>query len=213
MATKKRGTRKGAGGSGRDTTEPKARKVGKVDEKPRVSAKKQALLDALGHSPFHITRACESSGVSRTAYYKWLTEEWFASEVQRRRDALIDRLEDNTLTRAVDGWEEPVFYQGEECGAVRKFDNGLSWKMLAKHRPDLYREVKQDDAKPFDVGIVPMETMAHCRENASRIAMAMSKGDLPVAQGRELLAAVKEARETIAGEDFEKRLAALEDRS
>jgi hypothetical protein len=48
-------------------------------------------------------------------------------------------LEDEAARRAKDGWDEPVFYQGEQCGLVRKFSDTLLIFLL-KARDPKYRE-------------------------------------------------------------------------
>lgn len=58
----------------------------------------------------------------------------------RRTRAGTDRCEDAALTRAVDGWEEPVWHQGVQVGTVRKYDSQLLMFLLRARRPEKYRE-------------------------------------------------------------------------
>ena len=54
-------------------------------------------------------------------------------------------LERAAVTRAIDGWNEPVYHQGVLVGYVRKFSDKLLSQLLDGHMPERYRkEVKGD---------------------------------------------------------------------
>lgn len=57
----------------------------------------------------------------------------FEAEIQRAKDEYAERLEAEAHRRAVEGVDEPVFWQGEEVGAVRKYSDRLLELMLKKH--------------------------------------------------------------------------------
>ncbi len=50
----------------------------------------------------------------------------------------LDALEDEVTRRGTEGWEEPVFYQGEVCGHIRKFSDTLLMCRLNGGRPEKY---------------------------------------------------------------------------
>ena len=51
-----------------------------------------------------------------------------------------DALEVEARRRAVDGVEEPVFYQGDEVATVTKFSDGLLRDLLKANNPEKFRE-------------------------------------------------------------------------
>ena len=94
-----------------------------IDTHPH--GKKQALLAAFAQSGT-IKQAAEAAGVDRTMHYHWLKQDpEYATAWERAKKAFIENLENEARRRAVDGWEEPVFHQGEMCGTRRKFSDTL----------------------------------------------------------------------------------------
>lgn len=51
---------------------------------------------------------------------------------------ITGELEKAAICRAIEGWDEPVFYKGEQCGIVRKFSNALTIFLLKCRRPSVY---------------------------------------------------------------------------
>lgn len=83
-----------------------------------------------------VSRAATATGVSKLAFY-----------LKRRQDPLFakawdeaicgpgtDVVEDEARRRAINGVEEPVFYQGDVCGYVTKYSDSLLVRVLAAHR-------------------------------------------------------------------------------
>lgn len=50
------------------------------------------------------------------------------------------------MSRAIDGHEEIVYYQGKECGRRRVFDGRLTEFMLTMNRPGKYRSKESASA-------------------------------------------------------------------
>lgn len=48
-------------------------------------------------------------------------------------------LVDEARRRAHDGWDEPVWHQGEQVGLVRKYDSTMLIFLIKRHFPE-YRE-------------------------------------------------------------------------
>jgi hypothetical protein len=87
----------------------------------------------------NVLAACEAAGIHRdTAYDLQGRDPEFAAAWKRAKADALDRLALVARERAVDGWDEPVFHQGVACGAIRKYDNGLLWKLMAAHDPETY---------------------------------------------------------------------------
>lgn len=65
-------------------------------------------------------------------------EAWLDAQTQA-----TDAMEYEARRRAMEGWDEPVWYMGEQVGSVRKYSDRLLEMMLKAHRPSRFREVQQ----------------------------------------------------------------------
>jgi hypothetical protein len=101
---------------------------------------KRAFLAAFAHSG-RIRRACQSAQISWKSHYLWLKEDAVYAEafLDAQRMA-ADFLEDEAIRRAVEGWEEPVFYRGEHVDNVTRFSDTLLIVALKGAKPEKYRE-------------------------------------------------------------------------
>ena len=108
---------------------------------------KAAFLDELRESA-NVTVAARAVGITLGTAYKHRREDaLFAERWQEALDEAVDMLEHEAHRRAFHGVDEPVYYQGLEVGAVRKYSDSLTMFLLKAHRPDKYRErseVKQE---------------------------------------------------------------------
>lgn len=105
-----------------------------------LSKKQRAFLAAYAELA-NITDAAKAAQVARSMHYVWLQKSEEYAEAFRHAEAeAIDALEKEARRRALHGVNEPVFYQGEECGAVRKYSDTLLIFLLKGARPDTYRE-------------------------------------------------------------------------
>ena len=60
----------------------------------RTSLKKKAFLDALVNNDGNVTKACDSSGIGRTTFYRWKDEDQdFAASVESVNESLLDTAE------------------------------------------------------------------------------------------------------------------------
>lgn len=98
-----------------------------------------------------VTTACKAIQASRREVYA--AREADPVFKQRWDDAFasnIDDLEASAMRRAIDGWDEPVFYKGAICGYKRLYSPTLTLAMLRVHRPEKYGTlVKEDDVNDF----------------------------------------------------------------
>ena len=87
---------------------------------PRFTRKRQeAFLHALAEHG-NVTEAARSAGVSRRiAFAVYETDEAFAVAWRAASEEAADRLEREARRRALEGTEEPVYYQGKVCGHLR----------------------------------------------------------------------------------------------
>lgn len=111
----------------------------------------EKFLELLANNGGIVSDAAEDLNISRTALYrerdknpaiggdgphagKKLRDAW-----DKAVDLGIDVLEDEAKRRALDGTEEPIFYQGDEVGHVWKKSDRCMELMLKGHR-NKYRE-------------------------------------------------------------------------
>lgn len=106
------------------------------------SAKKRAFLAALATTG-NISRAAAAAGVHRMTHYDWLEQDAdgsYAAAVAAAEAEAADLLEAEARRRALEGWDEAVYWRGREVGATRKYSDTLLIFLLKGARPEKYRE-------------------------------------------------------------------------
>ena len=89
----------------------------------------------------NVTASVLVAGCSRRAiYYTRDRDKEFAEEWDSAVAEATDMLEAEARRRAVDGFEEPVFYQGAVVGAVRKYSDRMLELLLKGHAPEKYKD-------------------------------------------------------------------------
>jgi len=74
-------------------------------------------------------------------HYRWLrSDEQYQALFTDAEQQASDVLEEEAKRRAIEGYYEPVFYQGEQCGKVLRFSDGLMQLLLKGSKPGKYRE-------------------------------------------------------------------------
>lgn len=98
------------------------------------------FLDGLARTA-SVTAACEIAKIARASAYDWRdADPAFAAAWDAALVRGTDALEDEAIRRARLGVDEPVFYQGDECGTVTKYSDTLLIFMLKARRPEVFRE-------------------------------------------------------------------------
>lgn len=64
----------------------------------------------------------------------------FDEAIDEAYQEFTDRLHEEAVRRAVDGWDEPVFYQGEVVGYIRRKSDRILEMLLKAHIPDKFRD-------------------------------------------------------------------------
>lgn len=86
-----------------------------------------------------IASACRAFGISPGTVGNWKrTDPKFREALIEIQTHVVNELEESAISRAIDGWDEPIYYQGVQCGTVRKFSSTLTTFMLKALRPDVY---------------------------------------------------------------------------
>lgn len=111
-----------------------------------------------------VTAAALAAKVGRRTHYDWLERDTrYAARFGQAEEAATDALEREARRRAIDGVEEPVFYQGDECGRVKKYSDTLLIFLLKGKRPEQFKERFEHTGK----GGGPIQTM-----DLSRLSLA-----------------------------------------
>jgi len=121
------------------------------------SARARAFLKAYRETA-SITKAAQAAKVDRTRHYRWFQASGrYRMAFERAKEEAMQALEDEAIRRAYEGWNEPVFYKGEKCGAIRRYSDGLMMFLLRGGMPAKYREnYKLELAGPAG-GPIPVE--------------------------------------------------------
>jgi hypothetical protein len=144
---------------------------------PKISA----FLAAIRAIP-NVTRAARAAKIHKSQHYaKLKSSPEYAAAFQRALQMGYDTLSDVAVTRATEGWEEPVIYQGRialqehpDTGkvvpvTVRRIDNQLLRFILERRHPE-YRE-RVEESGAVDIHVL-MENL-----NAGRQRVADEKAE------------------------------------
>lgn len=122
-----------------------------------------------------VTKAAAAIGVARQTVYEWRdSDAEFAAAWQAAERLGVEGMKDEVKRRAFDGVNEPVFYQGYECGTVRKYSDTLAMFLIKAHDP-AYRDssrvdIGNADGKPFEISDADAAT-----EAAKLIAIGLAR--------------------------------------
>lgn len=98
------------------------------------------FLELLANNGGIVQDAAKDLNISRTALYNKRNRETKFKEIwDEAVDRGIDLLEDEAKRRALNGTEEPIFYEGEMVGTKRYYSDYLTAFILKGHRPK-YKE-------------------------------------------------------------------------
>jgi len=125
-----------------------------------VQLKRDAFLAAYAEVGT-VTHAADIVGVHRNAHYNWMQDPEYVEKFREAEKQAADVLEKEVRRRAVEGVLEPVFYQGQECGTVRKYSDTLlifatKGALPQKYRENVSMELTGADGGPVDVRIAGM---------------------------------------------------------
>lgn len=100
--------------------------------------------------------ASASVGIDRsTPYDAARIDKVFAKAWEERKWTALDQLEASAMTRAIEGWEEPVFHEGVECGRKRRFSDRMTEFLLRNRHAAVFNKGagdRGDEESPVDQG-------------------------------------------------------------
>lgn len=111
----------------------------------------------------NVTESCEAADIPRSTAYLWRKQDaTFAKAWEEANDLGSDALEDEAVRRGRVGVLDPVFYQGIECGSVRRYSDTLLIFMLKGRRPDRFKDrVSAEHSGPGGGPLVTEITYVH----------------------------------------------------
>jgi hypothetical protein len=114
---------------------------------PETKEKIQAFFAAYA-ATCNIVGAARKAGISRTSHYRWLAKPNYREAFTRAQHLAREYLESELVKRATKGWTEPIFYQGAQCGTVRRFDGATGMALLRGMWPEKYGTQRQEISGP-----------------------------------------------------------------
>lgn len=125
-----------------------------------------------------VSKACAAVGISRQTAYGWREDlPEFAEAWDKALKISTGVLEDEAVRRGHDGWDEPVFHQGVQCGTVRKFSDTMLIFTLKARDPAKYRENSRVELTGADGGPVQMDDKSASARLAQMMALAQARKD------------------------------------
>lgn len=128
-----------------------------ANRKKFTPAKRKKFLEKLRETA-NVTLAASSIGITRQHMYdlkredERLAEEWDNAVAEG-----ADILEAEAWRRGYQGYQEPVFYQGEICGTVIKYSDRLLERLLEAHKPDKFSRRQINTNQGPDGGPMQMQ--------------------------------------------------------
>jgi hypothetical protein len=88
----------------------------------------------------NLSLAAKTAGVARNEHYRWLEDPEYVIRFKRAYQCACDAVDAEIRRRGVLGYEEPVFFQGRECGQITKFDSTLLIFFAKGMMPEKYKD-------------------------------------------------------------------------
>lgn len=136
-------------------------------------------------APFlaHLRTSCNYAASARAAGVGYSTvmarkqrDADFEAACEEALEEAYDDLEAEARRRAFDGTEEPVWHQGEQCGTVRKYSDGLAQFLLKGYRRRKFgdrTELTGADGGP----LATVDETAKAARIAALLALAKARQD------------------------------------
>ncbi len=111
-----------------------------TEQNDRLRAEQKAAFLATYARVGTVQAACDKSKVGRSTVYDWLLADHdFAALFAEAREAATDVCESEARRRGVDGVLEPVYYQGDVVGHIRKYSDTCLLAILNAYRPEKFK--------------------------------------------------------------------------
>lgn len=128
-------------------------------------------------SSCNVSGSCRAVGISHSAAYALRDKDAdFAAAWDDALEQAYDELEAEARRRAFEGVDEPVFYQGIECGTVRKYSDGLAQFLLKGYRRRKFGDKTEITGKDGEA-LIPADETARASRVAQLMALAAKRKD------------------------------------
>lgn len=131
-----------------------------------IQRKKAAFIAAFAECG-NITQAAKIAKIERASHYRWLEDAEYKGAFDAAQEQAVDALEQEARRRALHGVDEPVFYKGMECGAIRKYSDTLLIFLLKGLKPAMYRDNLRAEISGPDGG--PIESVQLAPEDVAKL--------------------------------------------
>lgn len=114
---------------------------------PWIVERKLRLLTAYIEEQ-SLRAACQTTGIVPMNHYNWLrADPNYAAAFDQAEKIIADNLEGEARRRAATGYNEPVFWRGQQVSTVRKYSDLLLIFLLKGAKPDKYRDAWQQNVQ------------------------------------------------------------------
>lgn len=143
-----------------------------------AKAKRRIFLRTLAKT-CNVTESAAAAGVCRKRAYEWReAHAEFAKAWDDAIETATDALEAEARRRAIDGWEEPVHYQGIQTSTIRKYSDALL-ALLLRGRRRTFRENHAVELTGANGGPVQVQTLADVVRRAAAAKAAKTEEPKP----------------------------------
>ncbi|MEM0915919.1 MAG: hypothetical protein AAGK09_15090 [Planctomycetota bacterium] len=105
-----------------------------------MTAKQRAFLAAFATCGV-IKQASEAASCDASNHRRWIREsDEYAKAFADAKLEANDALESEARRRAVAGWDEPVFHNGEKCGTKRRYSDAMLIFLMKGAMPEKYSD-------------------------------------------------------------------------
>lgn len=116
------------------------KKMGKKTVKNRQSFYKKRFLINFVKYLGSVGEAARATGIHRRTVYTWREGKEFQAHFEEAQADVLEIFEKEADRRAMSGVAKPVFYKGEECGAIQEYSDTLLIFRMKALAPEKYRE-------------------------------------------------------------------------
>jgi hypothetical protein len=128
---------------------PRRKKAKEVASLPRTRKQKIEAFLAEYAVTARISLAAQKAGVRRGDHYKWLEKDPdYVQAFEHVKRLAADYVQAEIVRRAVDGYDEDVFYQGQKCGTIKRYSDGLMILLAKGMMPEMYGTQKTEISGP-----------------------------------------------------------------
>ncbi len=119
----------------------------------RTAVRMEAFLTAY-RATCNITKSAGLAGCDARRHYSWLEKcPSYKAAFEAAKPQAAEALEDRVKEGAFDGWKEPIFFRGAQCGEVTRFDLGGRQMLLRGAMREKYGskvELSGKDGAPIE---------------------------------------------------------------